>query len=351
MIAAGVSLLVSLLSISVLMGLAPRWNLVDTPQKEKHKAHESPTPLVGGIGIGIAAMIGWSLLDAFPFVWWPFAGAGLALLVTGVWDDRLQLSTTIRFGVQILATIAVALYANVVLLDVGALLTATPLETGWLAIPFTIFAMVGIINALNMIDGMDGLAGSIALVAFVGLLAVAILMQRWGVMFVLLVPVAALLGFLVFNLRIAGRAARVFLGDAGSLFLGFLLTCFLVFYSQTDERLIPPVLALWFVAVPLFDTIALMIRRWRKGQKATQADREHIHHLLLAAGFQVNQVLLMIVGFAVSMMVLGILLWVCSVPEYLLFYGFVAISFMYLALVSNAWRRRVLFGRVLNRDR
>jgi len=139
--------------------------------------------------------------------------------------------------------------------------------------------MIGMLNAVNMVDGLDGLAASLVFIAIIAWtgddVRNVVIPELLG---------AAILAFLLFNLRLRGRAL-VFMGDAGSLFLGFVLTWFLVALSQGEQRLLAPVTALWLFALPLTDTISMMVRRILLRRSPFLADREHFHHILLAAGF------------------------------------------------------------------
>jgi UDP-GlcNAc:undecaprenyl-phosphate GlcNAc-1-phosphate transferase len=207
-----------------------------------------------------------------------------------------------------------------------------------LAAPLTVFAVVGLINSVNMIDGMDGLAGSVALVALGWYGAAAMLsgLESQAIMAWLLCGAVA--GFLALNLRLPWQPrARVFLGDAGSTLLGFTLAWFAIDLTQGPFRTMPPIAALWVVLLPLADTVSLMARRRARGQSAFHADREHIHHFLLAKGFSVSQSLAILVGVSTLFGAIGVLGWRLGVPEPVQFYAFAGLFFGYHGWIKRSW--------------
>ncbi|MDX1528480.1 MAG: MraY family glycosyltransferase, partial [Gammaproteobacteria bacterium] len=346
----------TLLMVGLLRPVALHIGLIDQPGERK--VHSDGVPLVGGLamfcGFAIAAL---TLEQAFtPYR--SFFAAVAVLMIVGVLDDMRELSSRSRFAAQIIAAAMMAWWGGIVLEDLGALGGGARLiALGILAVPFTIFATVGVINALNMIDGMDGLAGGLSLVALAGLAFVAHdagLSDRRDLLLLLCVCVLA---FLVFNVRAPGRSqALVFMGDAGSMFLGFAITWFFIDMSQGPGRVMSPVTALWLLLIPLFDTVWLLIRRPLTGRLPTAADAEHVHHVLQMIGLGVNQtfglLMLLAAGFAVA----GIAASKLAVPESAMFWIFIAMFVAYCATMATAWRRMRLFGismerRVLVPDR
>jgi UDP-GlcNAc:undecaprenyl-phosphate GlcNAc-1-phosphate transferase len=226
----------------------------------------------------------------------------------------------------------------------GDLFGLGEVELGGWAVPFTLFGAVGVINAFNMLDGLDGLAGGVALVA-VGWLIVLCLtaptLLQQGDISALLALVAAVAGFLAFNLRHPWQArARVFMGDAGSTMLGFVLSWFMVHLSQGDRAAMAPMTAVWILALPLMDTIAVMFRRIRAGRSPFAADRQHLHHLLLGYGLSEGQVTIWLLGGAFVTGGLGVLANELDVPDYWQFYIFAAVFLLYYRLTTGMrmWR-------------
>ena len=319
--------------------------LVDRPGGRKVHAH--PTPLIGGVAMALAF--------AFSITWLPiplsdyrllFAGAVL-LVTLGVLDDLHELSPKSRLGAQIAAGLIMTLGAGVVLRDLGQLVVPGPLvNLGILAVPLTVFATVGVINAVNMSDGIDGLAASLLLVTVCSLGLISWASGHLPSLGILVLLAGVLLAFLTFNLRLNGNAL-VFMGDAGSMFLGFVLAWLLVKYSQGEHRLLAPVTALWLFALPLIDTVSMMLRRAMLGRSPFLADREHFHHILMAAGFSPKQTLGLMVLLAATTAGVGLAGHFLGVAEHWMFLGFVALFALHFRLVMSAWRVKRLLNRPL----
>ncbi len=351
-----VALVGTALLILLLRPIASATGLVDVPNERK--SHLSPTPLVGGlaifVGLSFAFLlvgVDYTALSARQIL--SFFGGGLLLVVIGVIDDYLDLSPAIRFVAQILASLLMIFGAGVVLSDLGGMTVSGELLTlGILAVPFTVFATLGVVNALNMCDGLDGLSGTLALVSLSGLMAAVWL---WGgAADTALLPVlgAAILGFLLFNLRLPGRdRAVIFMGDAGSMFLGFALTWFAVQLSQGDARVIKPSAALWFLMLPIMDTVAMMLRRLMKGRSPFAPDREHLHHVFLLAGFSVNETVMMMGSVAVVGVLVGLASIHFEVPELIVSGGFLLVGLGYFWMISHAWRVMRFLHRSICRRR
>jgi UDP-GlcNAc:undecaprenyl-phosphate GlcNAc-1-phosphate transferase len=333
------------LLIWILEPVAGRIGLVDHPGGRK--AHAHPTPLIGGIGMFVAlafAVLSYAVsLSSYRML---FAGA-LLLVVVGVLDDLRELSARHRFAAQITASLLMALGAGVQLHDFGYLISpAFTLSLGILAVPLTLFATVGVINAVNMTDGIDGLAASLVLIAVIGFALIAWTQGESAPLGVLVALAAVLVAFLMFNLRFGGKAL-VFMGDAGSMFLGFVVAWFLIKFSQGEERLLAPVTALWLFAMPLIDTVSMMTRRMMLGRSPFQADREHFHHILMAAGYSPKQTLGLILLLALLAAGIGLAGHFYGVAEHWMFLGFLGVFAAHFSMIMRAWRVKRLFARPL----
>lgn len=330
--------------------LARHWKLLDQPDERKH--HDGAVPLVGGLSIYIG-LLGAHLLMPRALVSdeIPLLAAGL-LLVIGLLDDFQQLPVRIRFSAQIAAVMLLCLGAGNWLESLGDLVTTGPIDLGPLGLVFTVFAAVGIINAFNMIDGLDGLASGLALIT---LSAIMILQTLSGasIMPLVILLCVALLPFLAFNLGLLGERHKIFLGDAGSMMLGLIVVWRLIANSQGAEPLYPPVVALWLVAVPLIDTIAVMLRRIRRGDSPFEPDRCHIHHLLVDAGLSPRTVLAILLAAAVLLVVIGLDGAIDNWPQPLLFASFVSLALAYYGLSSLVLARRAVqeYGFVVGNRR
>ena len=217
-------LIVSAVAVYYSIQASHRFGVVDQPGG--HKAHDTVTPFVGGVGI-LAAMLtgGYVVSQYFPSFGdriYVLLGGVLVLFITGFADDILQLNYKIRFGIQAAVGLAMVFLGGVEISDLGQLLSGDLLSLGYLAVPITLLATIGAINALNMIDGIDGLSGSLSIVSLL-LIALAVYISGDPAYFSLIVIIAGgVAGFLCFNLRYLGwRRARCFMGDNGSMQLGF----------------------------------------------------------------------------------------------------------------------------------
>ena len=348
-----IAFVATILLIILLRPLALRYGLTDRPGERK--LHQGEIPLVGGIaiyfGIAISVLTAYWLGDAnaldTPFIAF-FAGATV-LLVIGAWDDWVGLSPGIRFAAQIGAGLIMIYGGGIVLDDLGVFWPGTEsLSLGILAVPFTVFVTVGMINAINMCDGLDGLSGNMTLVLLCGLGMANSFWGGMGHLQMLNVVSAGVAGFLVFNQRSFWRnKAWVFLGDAGSMMLGFALAWNAVEITQGYNRIISPPTVLWFLAVPVFDTVTMMTRRIRRGQSPFQADSEHLHHLLVRSGFSVGETIGIMCLLAACGCVFGLLCAYFGVPDWLISASFLFAGFIYLWLIQSAWRTGRFMGRAV----
>jgi UDP-GlcNAc:undecaprenyl-phosphate/decaprenyl-phosphate GlcNAc-1-phosphate transferase len=322
--------------------------LVDRPGGRK--AHARPTPLVGGVAMFTAFVVSTLTLG----IHWPgyrhLIAGSLLLVVVGALDDARGLSPRLRFAAQIVASLLMAVGAGVVLDDFGQLLLPTQVFSLWVfAVPITLFSTVGVINAVNMTDGLDGLAASLILISIFGLGIIAWSRGEIQLIGGLILLAGAILAFLLSNLR-PNVPGLVFMGDAGSLFLGFVLAWFLIEVSQGEHRLLPPVTALWLFALPLVDTISMMLRRILMGRSPFLADREHFHHVLLAAGFSPKQTLVLMVLLALAGVGVGLTGYFLGIEQRLMFLGFLSLFALHFWTIMRAWRFKSFLAMPLFRS-
>ena len=267
----------------LLGSLAIRRGWLDNPDSER-KLHARPVPAVGGVAIFAGFVIGmgylWITADHLPFEVPAFsvqlAIALVAMVVTGFYDDVKGLDFKGKFFVQIVVAYALIHAGYRIDLSNVPFVPDDPYGQALISIPLTLLWIVGTINAVNLIDGLDGLAGGVVLIAFLCLAAIFGLHGEMGLAVLAIVVVGAILGFLAFNFS----PASVFMGDAGSLFLG----CLLAVYTLSGKTHSDPLLALLVPVValglPLMDTGLSFIRRLASGRSAFAPDRDHIHHRL-----------------------------------------------------------------------
>lgn len=307
---------------------AKRLGLVDIPGGRKH--HRGEIPVVGGVAMFFAFAFSAFTLGQIPATHFALIAAMGLLIVVGALDDMHDISPGQKFLAQVLAALFMTSWAGVQLSTLGNLFGFGPISLYLWAIPFTVVCVLGVINAVNMIDGVDGLSGVVCLVASGWFALVAFLQDATAAAWILLTLCGALGGYLVLNLRLPWRAhAQVFMGDAGSMMLGFALTWFSVELSQRASNPLTPMSAVWILAVPLLDMGRVMLSRALAGRSMVEADRGHLHHVLLRAGLSENRVVAIEGAAGLACGAVGVAAWRFNVPNYLLFYLFVAVLGIY----------------------
>jgi UDP-GlcNAc:undecaprenyl-phosphate GlcNAc-1-phosphate transferase len=329
------AMLISAASVWSLARLAPFLGIIDTPGGRK--SHSHPVPLVGGIAIFLAllaAATATGMAAKAPYLLFALS----TIIAVGLWDDVKEVSPRLKFAIQIVASAIMIFGAGLELRTVGDLFGWRSIGLWIFAAPMTVFAIVGVVNSVNMVDGMDGLCGSLALMAFLWYAAVSKESGLEAHFALALIFSSAIAGFLVFNLRFPWQQhARVFLGDAGSLMIGFALGWFAIDLTQGQGRTFPPIAALWVLLLPLADCVSLMIRRVAKKKSPFVADSHHIHHYLLARGFSHGQTLGTLVGVSTLFGAVGFFGWRLGVPEPALFWPFFFGFVLYHAWIKRAW--------------
>ena len=349
-----IAFLVSAGTIRVLLPLAQRWNWVDHPNHRKN--HDAPTPVIGGLGVFVGISVSVFLangLNNYAIGW--FSGA-LLLVIVGLIDDRVDVRWYIRLAVQIAAALCLIYIADTRAAHLGPLFGLPDVETGWLSVPLSILAIVGLINALNMADGIDGLVGSLVVASILMFVSAGIYAGIPDITFRLMWVIGAVLGFLWFNLRFGKQTrARVFLGDNGSALLGYTIAYIAFRLTQNPVHPISPILAPYLIAIPVIDCVVLMVRRWRHGQSPVQADRNHIHHLLLDAGFSVSQAVrfLLLLSFVIGLEAAAWLTLNVPYEKAVLLINFILMTLIWYALSRDRARivailaniHRIFFGK------
>lgn len=286
------AMFISMLLIPPLIKYAPKIGLVDIP--DERKVHVNTIPRVGGVAMVIAAVI--------PMLLWlpknqefiTFLISVLVIFFFGVWDDRSDLNYKIKFFGQILAVVLVVTIGDVQIRYIP-FFGLEPISD-WISIPLTIFTLLGITNAMNLVDGLDGLAGGTTLIGFgaIGLLSyVSTETGASGNPFIAMIAICIMgstLGFLRFNTH----PARIFMGDTGSQFLGFCIGTLAIMITQQEDLPYNPGIPLILLCWPIFDTLMVMAIRISQGKSPFVADKNHIHHRLLALGLDHYEVVFVI---------------------------------------------------------
>jgi len=285
---------------------------IDHP--EERRTHTASIPRLGGIGIASGTLISLLAFTDISNNIIAYITGAIVISVTGLIDDIHGLNPKIKLSGQVIATSLFLYISGTTLTDFGDLFGLGNIQIGWMALPITLICMVGVINAMNLSDGLDGLAGGTAVIASTFFCAFAYITHNWEALSISLALVAAILGFLKFN----AHPAKIFMGDTGSLLIGYSLaaTAILLVQPSNAQRIAPISLAL-ILAIPITDTLLVMLRRIKHGQHPFHPDKTHLHHRLLHLGFTHAAVTPILYGWSTMLGVLAISL--ASIPEYIQF--------------------------------
>lgn len=260
----------TILLIKLIINNATFLGLTDIPNERS--SHTKITPRGAGIGFGFAFFITILIFNYSLFIeyWLLFLGIFLVFLV-GILDDHKDASPKAKFYAIFVATFL--LYLSDISINSLGDFFGFEISLWYFALPFTMFALAGFTNALNLIDGLDGLAASITIIILSSFLYVGYIYQDPLMIVLCRVTIVSLLAFLVFN----WNPAKIFMGDSGSLFLGFVISV----VACLSLKYIHPIAVFYLAAIPIVDTLVVMIRRIRKGISLFSPDKTHIHHILL----------------------------------------------------------------------
>ena len=282
--------------------------LLDRPD-DRRRRHELPIPRLGGVAVFLSVLIvagAGAVLDEsahvsvlLPFIASIAIGATI-LFVTGLVDDIVGVRPLVKLVAQSAAAIIV--YYAGFRLDVIMLTPGHQLTLGFLGLPVTILWVVGLSNAFNLVDGADGLAGGVAAVALISTAISAAIVHDPTVLWCSLALLGAMLGFLRFNFP----PARIFLGDSGSLVVGFLLAVLTVKGASRRDGSVYALAPIFALSYPLLDTGISMLRRWLRGEPLSRADGRHIHHQLQKLGVGPRQSVLLICGLSAVIAAMGL---------------------------------------------
>ena len=284
--AMGVALIVALILTPVVKSLAQKVGAVDVP-KDNRRMHDHPIPRMGGLAIFFGFMASTLFfVEMTPQIRGMLLGA-VIIVVLGIFDDIYALKASFKFVIQIVAALVAVMSGNVIEIISNPNVFSSNLywDLGWLAYPATVIWIVAITNAVNLIDGLDGLACGVSTISSMTLLVIAMSVGEVPIALMVAALCGGCLGFLPYNLN----PAKIFMGDTGSTFLGFVLAVISVqglFKLYTIISFVVPFLML---GLPIFDTCFAFIRRIAHGQSPMHADRSHVHHRLIDMGFSQKQ--------------------------------------------------------------
>ena len=281
-----VALVVALVATPVVKNLAIRVKAVDVP-KDGRRMHDHPIPRMGGLAIFLGFLLSVLLfLDLNAQMRGMLLGA-VIIVVLGIFDDIYSLRAMFKFVVQIIAALVAVLSGNVIeTLSNPNVFSADPYwNLGILAVPATVIWIVAITNAVNLIDGLDGLACGVSTISSMTLLVIALVVSEGNVAILMAALAGGCIGFLPYNMN----PAKIFMGDTGSTFLGYILAVVSIQGLFKFYAIISFAVPFLILGLPIFDTAFAFIRRIAHGQSPMHADRSHIHHRLIDMGLNQKQ--------------------------------------------------------------
>lgn len=331
------ALVISIALTPLMIRLAPRMGMVDLP--DPRKVHLAPIPRVGGLGIAVGTLV--ALLLFVPIdglVAWYLFGAAV-LLLFGAADDAMELGHWVKFVGQFIAVIPIVHFGD---LWVTTLPVFDIALSPWIGKPFTVIAIVGVINAINHSDGLDGLASGEALMSFAAIAYLGFLAGGGQCLAFAAAAAGGILGFLRFNTH----PARVFMGDAGSQFIGYTLGVMVVLLTQKVNPALSMAIPALLLGLPIVDIIAVFAQRIHGGMNWFKASKNHIHHRLLAIGFQHYQAVVIIYTVQALMVVNAVsLAYESDVLIIAIYLALSALVFLALIMAERTGWRADVAGR------
>lgn len=296
-----VTFLVSVLLVPIVKKVAEHVGAMDVPNARK--VHKKPMPRLGGLAIYIAFLLGYILYGQISTQMISILIGSFLLIIVGIFDDINSVPAKYKFLVQTIAAAVVVVYGKLGFseLTILGLSFHFPMIINDI---LAIFFIVAITNAINLIDGLDGLSSGISAIYFLTIAVIALITNKLGGIDIILslIMLGATLGFLFHNFP----PAKIFMGDTGSLFLGFMISiiALLGYKVTTFTSLVVPIVVL---AIPIFDTLFAILRRLLKGQSVAVADKEHFHHQLLKMKYSPVASILIIYAIDIAFAVVSIL--------------------------------------------
>jgi UDP-GlcNAc:undecaprenyl-phosphate GlcNAc-1-phosphate transferase len=329
--------LFAFVAITFFKPVAVEIGLVDKPcQRKQHSGH---IPLIGGISIFLAVL-------AASLLWLPntlelrmYLIASAMMVFIGALDDKFDLRVRIRIVGQIIIASLMIYGVGGYISNLGNLFGYGDVTLGPLGIIFTYLGIIVVINAYNMIDGIDGLIGSLSINTFASIAILFIISGQTDYLSYPLILATATLPYLMYNLEFFKRflnkdTQKIFMGDAGSMFVGLSVIWLLTMGTQGEQASFRPVTALWICAIPLMDMLAIVVRRYKNGKSPFKPDRDHLHHILQRAGLDPKQALILISSVAVIMSSIGLIGEYFQVNDPIMLAGFIIMFGCYITSIK-----------------
>lgn len=335
------SLIVTFIVLKLLLKYSVKLKLVDVPNERK--LHKTPIPSIGGLVIVIALLLVMMIIPSmrtFLFSNYIFFLCFLALSITGIADDRLDISAKLRLLIEVGCAFAVA-HAGIRLTSLHGIMGITTLPV-FVQYALTIFILTGVTNAFNLIDGIDGLAGGIALTNIVLLAALSFIAGQFDWFTFFIAAATSIIVFLKFN----WRPAKLFMGDGGSLPLGFMMSAAGILLinkiGATQIHYLPTAVVIVAVSflIPVMDTIRVFFKRISKGKSPFAADKNHLHHWLIRQHLVHNQATKRVLGFHISLLVFAIVgIQFSSITVVILTLAFMVVLYTKVLQLSSYFHR------------
>lgn len=293
LILSAISFFVSFLATPWAKKISEKYGLVDDPGLER-KIHTEPVPYGGGIAIFLGFLAALLFLNRTSPAITGFTIGSFIIIILGIFDDKLGLNALPKFIFQSLAALVVIYFG--IQIDMSVILRGRLTEFSYLSVPITYLWIVGITNAINIIDGLDGLAAGVSTISAFTIAAVAFTNGQVLVAILALIVGFASLGFLPHNLN---STTKIFMGDSGSMFLGYALAVLSIMGSVKLAAAFSLFVPVMILAIPIFDMAFAIARRIINRKPIYEGDRKHLHHRLLEMGFSPLQTVIGIYAFSV----------------------------------------------------
>ncbi len=324
-----VTFLTSFLSMFFVKKLAFHVNAIDMPNERK--VHAKPMPRLGGLGIFIGFLVGYIFFGQLTSQMISIFIGAVILIILGIFDDINSIRARYKLLFQVIAASVVVFYGQIFFTEISLLGWTLYLNELWSYV-LSIFFVVAITNSINLIDGLDGLAGGVSSIYFITIGIIAFILNMFSGLDVMLcmIMLGSTLGFLIHNFP----PAKIFMGDSGSLFLGFMISVIALigFKVTTITTLIVPVLIL---AIPIFDTVFAIGRRLLNKQNIGEADKEHFHHQLLKLKFSSKTSILIIYLINIMFASVSVFFVLGDQEMAILIYVILMIFLLFLVLKTN----------------
>ncbi len=323
--------------------IAHKIGAIDVP-KDERRMHKKPIPRLGGLAVFFAFLVTVVILVPVDLEMQGILLGAVVIVILGMIDDAVALPAKLKFLVQILAAIIVVLHGTRidVISNINIFSDKAYLNLGFWSAPITVLWIVAITNAVNLIDGIDGLSVGVCTIASISLLIIAAIVSEFNIMIVTAVVAGACIGFLPYNIN----PAKMFVGDTGATFLGFILATLSIqgmFKSYAILSFAAPFLIL---GLPIFDTVFAICRRLMNGQSPMSPDRGHVHHRLIDVGFSQKQTVLILYLVSGILGIAAVLLATSGAARALLF---VVAVFILAIIIVNIYRA-IMMKKKKNND-